>query len=146
MATEVEVRKFEAWDWVLFALMLGISAVIGIFYAVKKFLNKNSNNADYLMGGRIMQLVQVAITILVSFISAILILGMPAEMYTAGTLYFLYLIGMILAIILSALIFVPLLYPLSLTSSFEYLQMRFNSRAAKLTGTVIMIIQQVHTS
>ncbi|XP_052220142.1 sodium-coupled monocarboxylate transporter 1-like isoform X1 [Dreissena polymorpha] len=143
MATEEEVRKFQAWDWVLFALMLGISAVIGIFYAVKEFLNKNSNNADYLMGGRNMQLVPVAISILVSFMSAILILGTPAEMYTAGTLYFMYLIGMILAIILSALIFVPLLYPLRLTSSFEYLQMRFNSRAAKLTGTVIMIIQQI---
>ncbi|KAH3802712.1 hypothetical protein DPMN_156392 [Dreissena polymorpha] len=141
MATEV--RKFEAWDWVLFALMLGISAVIGIFYAVKEFMNKDSNNADYLMGGRNMQLVPVAISILVSFMSAILILGTPAEMYTAGTLYFMYLIGMILAIILSALIFVPLLYPLRLTSSFEYLQLRFNSRAAKLTGTVIMIIQQI---
>ncbi|KAH3802740.1 hypothetical protein DPMN_156420 [Dreissena polymorpha] len=142
MATEDEVRKFQALDWVLFALMLGISAVIGIFYAVKEFLNKNSNNADYLMGGRNMQLVPVATSILVSFMSAILIIGMPAEMYTAGTLYFMYLIGMILAIILSAIIFVPLLYPLRLTSSFEYLQMRFNSHAAKLIGTVIMIIQQ----
>jgi sodium-coupled monocarboxylate transporter 8/12 len=51
--------------------------------------------------------------------SAILILGTPAEMYTQGTQYFMYVIGMILAVILAAQLFVPLLYPLNLTSSFE---------------------------
>jgi sodium-coupled monocarboxylate transporter 8/12 len=51
--------------------------------------------------------------------SAILILGTPAEMYTAGTEYFIYLFGIILAIIIAAQVFVPLLYPLKLTSSFE---------------------------
>ncbi|XP_052788010.1 sodium-coupled monocarboxylate transporter 1-like [Mya arenaria] len=142
MATE-EPRNFETWDWVLFGLMLAVSAGIGIFYAVKEYFNKNSNSSEFLMGGRNMQLLPVAISILVSFMSAILILGTPAEMYTAGTLYFMYLIGMVLAIIMSALIFVPLLYPLRLTSSFEYLELRFNSKVAKLTGTIIMIIQQI---
>ena len=51
--------------------------------------------------------------------SAILILGTPAEMYTAGTQYFVYLGGIVLAIIIAALVFVPLLYPLKMTSSFE---------------------------
>lgn len=119
MADE-EVRNFEVWDWVLFAAMLSVSAGIGIFYAIKDWLNKDSNKTgEFLMGGRNMQLLPVAISILVSFMSAILILGTPAEMYTAGTLYFIYLIGMIIAIILSSVLFVPLLYPLKLTSSFE---------------------------
>ncbi|WAR30615.1 SC5AC-like protein, partial [Mya arenaria] len=128
MATE-EPRNFETWDWVLFGLMLAVSAGIGIFYAVKEYFNKNSNSSEFLMGGRNMQLLPVAISILVSFMSAILILGTPAEMYTAGTLYFMYLIGMVLAIIMSALIFVPLLYPLRLTSSFEILYMGIASYA-----------------
>ena len=51
--------------------------------------------------------------------SAILILGMPAEMYTAGTQFMLFAVGYVLAIIIAALVFVPLLYPLKLTSSFE---------------------------
>ena len=55
----------------------------------------------------------------VSFMSAILILGTPAEMYTAGTEYFIYMFGIILAIIIAGQVFVPLLFPLRLTSSFE---------------------------
>ena len=55
----------------------------------------------------------------VSFMSAILILGTPAEMYTAGTELFVHLGGVVLAIIIAALVFVPLLYPLKMTSSFE---------------------------
>ena len=110
-------RRFGTWDWVLFAAMLAVSASIGIFYAFKG--NKQKTTGDYLMGGRKMQLFPVAISILVSFMSAILILGTPAEMYTQGTLYSLYLLGMIISIILSAQLFVPLLYPLKLTSSFE---------------------------
>ncbi|KAK3580515.1 hypothetical protein CHS0354_009467 [Potamilus streckersoni] len=138
---DATVRQFEAWDWVLFALILGISAAIGIYYA---FIGrKNQTTGEFLMGNRNMKLIPVAVSILVSFMSAILILGTPAEMYTEGTQYFIYLFGMIIAVILAALIFVPLLYPLKLTSSFEYLEKRFKSKAAKLTGTILMIIQQI---
>ena len=115
-----ETRNFEVWDWVLFAAMLLVSAAIGVYYAIQDFFGKNKATAgDFLMGGRNMRLLPVAISILVSFMSAILILGTPAEMYTEGTLYVVYLFGMILAILLSVVLFVPLLYPLRLTSSFE---------------------------
>ncbi|OWF48977.1 sodium-coupled monocarboxylate transporter 1 [Mizuhopecten yessoensis] len=113
----VSKDEFDAWDWVAFAAMLGISAGIGIFYALRG--RREASTAEFLMGGRNMQLLPIAISILVSFMSAILILGTPAEMYMEGTQYFLYVIGIMLAVVLAALIFVPLLYPLNLTSSFE---------------------------
>ncbi|KAL5020353.1 hypothetical protein ScPMuIL_003245 [Solemya velum] len=138
---EQEKREFVTLDWVLFAGMLVISAGIGIFYAC--YGGRQKTTGEFLMGNRNMQLIPVAISILVSFMSAILILGTPAEMYNEGTQYYLYLIGMILAVSLAALLFVPLLYPLKLTSSFEYIEKRFDSKVAKLTGTVIMIIQQI---
>ncbi|KAL4216748.1 Sodium-coupled monocarboxylate transporter 1 [Mactra antiquata] len=72
--------------------------------------------------------------------SATTILGAPAEMYTAGTLYFLYTIGLIFACVLTARLLVPLFYPLRLTSSYEYLELRFQSKAVKFTGTIIMIV------
>ena len=64
----------------------------------------------------------VACSILVSFISAILVLGTPAEMYTRGTQLFMRTIGYCLALFLSSLIFVPLFFPLKITSSFEVSQ------------------------
>ena len=66
-----------------------------------------------------MSTIPVAMSICVSFISAILILGAPAEMYMYGTQYWLTWIGLTIASVLAALLFVPLLYPLKLTSSYE---------------------------
>lgn len=136
-----EQRHFQAWDYVLFALMLLVSAGIGVFHGCRG--DKQRTTREFLMANRSMSIIPVAISILVSFMSAILILGTPAEMYMNGTEYFMYVFGISLAIVIAALVFVPLLYPLKLTSSFEYLERRFNSRAAKLTGTVIMIVQQI---
>ena len=110
-------RQFGTWDWVLFAAMLVVSGGIGIYYGFAG--RRQRTTTEFLMGGRNMQVFPVAISILVSFASAIMILGTPAEMYTAGTLYFLYMFGLLIALVLSAQMFVPLLYPLKLTSSFE---------------------------
>ncbi|XP_048251305.1 sodium-coupled monocarboxylate transporter 1-like isoform X2 [Haliotis rufescens] len=136
-----EVRVFGAADYAVFALMLAVSAAIGVFFAF--WGNRQKTTGEFLMGGKDMKTVPVAISILVSFMSAILILGTPAEMYREGTQYYLYTFGLIGAIVISAVLYVPLLYPLKYTSSFEYLEKRFNSRAAKLTGTCILITQQV---
>ncbi|XP_021348647.1 sodium-dependent multivitamin transporter-like, partial [Mizuhopecten yessoensis] len=92
------------------------------------------------MGNRKMSLIPTALSILVLFQSAILILGAPAEMYTKGTQYYLYTFGQMLAVLLASVVYVPLFYPLRLTSMYEYLELRFNSRAAKLTGTIINTI------
>ena len=58
-------------------------------------------------------------SILVSFVSGILVLGTPAEMYTRGTQLFMRTIGYCLACVLSSLLFVPLFFNLKVTSSFE---------------------------
>ncbi len=111
------VRNFNTADYVVFAAMLVVSAGIGIFYACRG--GKQNTTGEFLMGNRNMQVIPVSVSILVSFMSAILILGTPAEMYTRGTEYYLSMIGLNLGIVMAAVLFVPLLYPLKLTSSFE---------------------------
>ncbi|KAL4222661.1 Sodium-coupled monocarboxylate transporter 1 [Mactra antiquata] len=144
MADENKTSNLGVWDWLLFAAMLTICTGIGIFYAIKEYCSTHSNKTgEFLIGRRNMQRLPVAISILVSFVSSILILGAPAEIYTSGTLFYIYVVGIILGIVLASLLFVPLLYPLKLTSSFEYLELRFQSKAAKLTGTILMIVQQI---
>ena len=110
---------FNAWDWVVFGGLLLVSLGIGVYYALIGVKDKKNTTGEFLMGGRNLKLLPVAISILVSFMSAILILGTPAEMYTAGTMYVLYMLGISIAVLISAKIFLPLFYPLQLTSSFE---------------------------
>lgn len=54
-----------------------------------------------------------------SYISAILVLGNTAEMYLHGTQMWFAAIGSSMAFAVSALLFVPLFYPLNITSSFQ---------------------------
>ncbi|XP_067653795.1 sodium-coupled monocarboxylate transporter 1-like [Haliotis asinina] len=129
------------WDYVVFGLMLLLSAAIGIYYAIRS-RNKNSTD-EFLMASGEMSVIPVAMSLLLSFMSAIFILGFPAEMYTQGTQFYMQVVGNMLGCVMSVLLFVPMLYPLKLTSTFLYLEKRFDSRAAKLTGTSIMIVQLV---
>ncbi|XP_076438815.1 sodium-coupled monocarboxylate transporter 1-like [Babylonia areolata] len=144
MSDQDQQHHFSVLDYVIFTVMLVLSAGIGIFHGCRRgSAGKKKTAKDFLMASNKMSIVPVAISILLSFMSAILILGTPAEMYTAGTEFYVSLLGMILAVVLATLLFVPLLYPLNLTSSFEYLERRFKSKAAKLTGTLILIVQQI---
>ncbi|XP_055872563.1 sodium-coupled monocarboxylate transporter 1-like [Biomphalaria glabrata] len=134
-------NSFGILDYVVFAATLVVAMGIGLWFAVRGGGQKTQD--EYLKASRSMSVVPVAISILVSFFSAILILGTPAEMYTQGTEFYIYTLGMILGIILASVLFVPLLYPLKLTSVFEYLEIRFRSRTVRLIGTLMMFTNQI---
>lgn len=110
-------RVFGPWDYVVFGIVLVVSAGIGLFYAFTG--GKQRTTQEFLMADRNMKLLPIAISILVSFISAIMILGTAAEMHTAGTEYWMLAWGMSMSNVMAALLFVPLLHPLKLTSSYE---------------------------
>jgi hypothetical protein len=59
-------------DYVVLVGLLCSSLGIGVYYAL---CSKQKSTADYLVGGRSMPLVPTAISLLASYISAILILG-----------------------------------------------------------------------
>lgn len=104
-------------DFVLFALTLLVSLAVGIYHGFRR--NKQQTTEDFLLGGRNLQAVPVAISMFMSYVSGVLVLGNTAEMYTAGIQYWLACIGSTLAFLFAAWIFVPLFYPLKFTSGNE---------------------------
>ncbi|KAK2167768.1 hypothetical protein LSH36_24g06030 [Paralvinella palmiformis] len=114
-------RGFSIVDYVVFALVVMISLTIGLYHAFTG--GKQRTPGEYLMGNRNLRTLPVAMSILVSYVSSILVLGVPAEMYTRGTQLILRTLGYCLACIISSLLFVPLFYGLNVTSSFEVFYM-----------------------
>ncbi len=110
-------ESFHWADYVIMGCFLVTSLVIGIVQAC--IGGKQKTQSEYLLADRGMRILPVSMSILVSYLSAILIIGTPAEVYTGGTQYWLYAVGGSLGCMGSAMIFVPLLYPLKLTSSYE---------------------------
>jgi sodium-coupled monocarboxylate transporter 8/12 len=77
------VNYFHAFDYVVFASMLIISALIGIYFAYRG----QHSTSELLTGNRSMGVMPVSISLFVTFLTAISLIGDPAEMYEFGTLF-----------------------------------------------------------
>lgn len=108
---------FTVADFIVFALTLLASMGIGIFYS--RAGGAQQNNNEYLMAGRSMSSIPVAISVLASFVSSIAILGNPAEVYTYGFQYWIQSFTNLISVPMMALVFLPVYYNLRLTSSYE---------------------------
>ncbi|KAL9971857.1 hypothetical protein ACROYT_G018069 [Oculina patagonica] len=131
---------FTAADFIVFSLTLLASMGIGIFYSRSGGAQQNNN--EYLMAGRSMASIPVAISVLASFVSSIAILGTPGEIYTYGFQYWLQSFTNFISVPIMALVFLPVYYNLRLTSSYEYLERRF-SFSVRMLGSVVFVIQTV---
>lgn len=55
-----EMQRFSWVDYVVFVFMLAISAVVGVYWG---FMKKQTTQSDYLLGGRNMKVVPVAMSL-----------------------------------------------------------------------------------
>jgi solute carrier family 5 (sodium-coupled monocarboxylate transporter), member 8/12 len=83
--------KFGAADYAVFISMLAICTFIGLYfgyvdYRKRKGMTKDANTeaADYLMGGRDMSIIPIALSLTASFVSGTVLLGTATEMYLYG--------------------------------------------------------------
>ena len=109
--------SFHWLDYVVFLVVLLFSCGIGVYYACTG--TKQQSKEEFLLGNRKLQWFPVALSLLVSYNSGILQLGVPAEVYLYGIRYALASIGSCIAAGLVSISFLPLLYKLKLISSYE---------------------------
>nr|XP_021524854.1 sodium/iodide cotransporter [Aotus nancymaae] len=136
----VETRErptFGAWDYGVFALMLLVSTGIGLWVGLARGGQRSAE--DFFTGGRRLAALPVGLSLSASFMSAVQVLGVPSEAYRYGLKFLWMCLGQLLNSVLTALLFMPVFYRLGLTSTYEYLELRF-SRAVRLCGTVQYIV------
>lgn len=108
--------RFHIADYIVMVLFLIISSAIGIYHG---FFKKQTTTEEYLLGNRQMHLLPVALSLLVTYQSAISVLGIPVEVYLYNVMIIYLYFAVCIAIFLQAAMIVPLLYPLRLTSTYE---------------------------
>ena len=128
---------FHWADYLVFVGVLLVSASVGIFYAFAGGRQRTAR--EYLMANRQMSVFPTSVSILMSFMSAVLVLGTPAEMYTKGAMMWLQIFGMSMQAVISAIFFVPLMYPLHFTSSYEVCACVFRSIPLRLADRLLPI-------
>nr|XP_025845439.1 sodium/iodide cotransporter isoform X4 [Vulpes vulpes] len=140
-AVEAGARAtFGAWDYGVFALMLLVSTGIGLWVGLARGGQRSAE--DFFTGGRRLAALPVGLSLAASFMSAVQVLGVPAEAYRYGIKFLWMCLGQLLNSLLTAVFFLPVFYRLGLTSTYQYLELRF-SRAVRLCGTLQYLVATV---
>ncbi|KAE8751285.1 hypothetical protein FOCC_FOCC001856 [Frankliniella occidentalis] len=102
----------------------------------------NDSEADYLVGGRTMSMVPVALSLFASFISGIALLGYPAEVYVNGGQVVYNMLSYPLTGFFLAYQMLPVFRELKGLSLYEYLDRRFN-RNCRFIASFLFLVSQI---
>ncbi|XP_040598047.1 sodium/iodide cotransporter isoform X3 [Mesocricetus auratus] len=128
---------FGPWDYGVFAAMLLVSTGIGLWVGLARGGQRSAD--DFFTGGRQLAAVPVGLSLAASFMSAVQVLGVPAEAARYGLKFLWMCAGQLLNSLLTGALFLPVFYRLGLTSTYQYLELRF-SRAVRLCGTLQYLV------
>ncbi|KAL4642039.1 sodium-coupled monocarboxylate transporter 2 [Arapaima gigas] len=139
-SSHLQDRTFKFLDYAVFAGLFVVSSAIGVFFAVKE--RKKATSREFLVGGRQMTCGPVALSLTASFMSAITVLGAPSDVYRFGASFIIFCIAYTFMVMLTAELFVPVFYRSGITSTYEYLELRF-CKPVRVIATLIYIIQTI---
>ncbi|TMW53134.1 hypothetical protein DOY81_001862 [Sarcophaga bullata] len=134
-----ELQRFTWPDYLVFIAMFVLCILIGIYFG---FMKKSMGESDYLMGGRNMLVLPIALSLVASFISGITLLGLPTEVYSYGIQYIYVSLGVIAMGFVMGIFYLPVFHNLSITSTYEYLESRFDRRL-RMFGSVMFTIMNI---
>ncbi|XP_035741642.1 uncharacterized protein LOC118450204 [Vespa mandarinia] len=138
------LHYFSWADYAVLGTMLLVSCMIGTFYGF--FAKKQETSEDFLLGGSSMGTFPMAMSLAASFITAIELLGNPAEMYAQGTQFWMTCLAFIFVVPITSYLYLPVYMKLRLTSSYEYLNLRFDRHCRLLASGLYMLQMIFYTS
>uniref|UniRef100_A0A3B4G0R8 Solute carrier family 5 member 8 n=1 Tax=Pundamilia nyererei TaxID=303518 RepID=A0A3B4G0R8_9CICH len=125
-------------DYAVFVLMLLVSATIGLYYA---WIGRSQQNTqEFLTGGRKLTALPVSLSLTASDLSSIILISIPVEVYRYGAIIGYACFRYFLAQVFTCEIFLPVFYRLPITSTFQYLELRYN-KVTRLLVTFLAIIR-----
>jgi SSS family transporter len=109
---------FDGADWAVVLFYFGLLAVSGWWCARRE----NRDTDDYFLGGRRMPPWAVAISIVATSLSAATFIGVPAAGYGGDLTYLFTNVGMVLAALVVAFVFIPAFYAARVQSVYGLLE------------------------
>ncbi len=123
-------------DWtVLLVTVIGIVAY-GLHTA-----RRDHTSSDYLRGGNDLKWGTIGLSVMATQASAITFLSTPGQGYTQGLGFVQNYLGLPIALIVIAAVFVPIYYRLKVTTAYEFLGQRFDQKT-RLLGAGLFLLQR----
>lgn len=130
-------NQFGTVDFVVFIGMFVIATLIGIYYAYKD--RKKEDTDNYFFGGAELSPITLGLSIAVTFISAITIIGFPTHTYLYGLVIIWYPVASSVSKSVACFYYIPLIHRLKLVSIFEYLELRFNGLTRRIASATAIL-------
>jgi len=124
------------WNIIILIVYFGILAWMGWYFS-----KRQKNTSDYFKGGGKMSWWLVALSIYGTSLSSITYMAIPAKAYATDWSYMIYNFGMITAVPVVVLLFIPFYRRLNITTAYEYLEKRFNLTVRTLASIAFIIFQ-----
>jgi solute:Na+ symporter, SSS family len=130
--------KFGGLDWTVIAIYF--LAIIAISWHVAR--NIGNTTGDYFLGGQKIPWWAAGLSIFGSKLSALTFIAIPAKAYATDWVYVMNNIMIVAVAPIVTFFYLPYFRKLKLTSVYEYLQIRFNTKV-KLLGSLTFVIFQL---
>ena len=124
----------SAIDWAIVAVYGVILVVIGVVAS-----RKQNTTDEYFRGSRQLPWWAIGLSLIATSFSAASLLGGPGQGYSNGLLYLQTQIGDLIGFSLVIAIFLPFFVGLNLTTAYEYLEKRFDSKTRSLGSLCFLL-------
>lgn len=135
-----QTNTISGLDWGI----VGIGT-LGLFLISYVFGREERDTNDFFLGGRRVPPVVACLSFLATEISALTIVGIPHTAYTENWRWLQFLVGLALARVVVAFLFIPAFYKHNCTSIYEFLGHRFGS-ATQYAGSIYFFITRLLAS
>ncbi|XP_075748228.1 sodium-coupled monocarboxylate transporter 1-like [Rhipicephalus microplus] len=132
-------RYFQPADYCVLVAVLGLSTLIGVFFAWKD--RRSTDKKDFFGGSKQMQMFPVTLSMTASRLSAIAMLGVPAENFLHGSQHMVAVVGVVIASLVAAHVSLPVFYNMDMISVNQYLENRFDSVLIRKIISALTVIE-----
>ncbi len=133
--------NFSGLDWTVLATTLACIILYGIY----KGRSSKKNLEGYFLSDRQMPWWVVLLSIMGTQASAVTFLTAPGQAYSEGMRFVQYYFGLPIAMVIVAIVFVPLFRRLKIYTAYEYLEQRFDLKTRLLTSFFFMLSRGLST-
>lgn len=126
---------FGLADWAVLGGYFTVLALTGWLFSRRE----QKGTDDYFLGGRRMPAWAVGVSIVATSMSAVSFIGVPAEAYAGNMTYLSTNIGMVLAAVVIAIVFMPAFYLRRVGTIYELLDQRYGPVAMQAASGTYMV-------
>lgn len=129
------------WDYAVFVVFIVFSTLVPLWS--RFFGKKEKTKADYVFGVGTISMGAMMLSIARGTLGVRSFLGYPSELFYRGSAMWETLYGMVTAYPIVCFVFIPVYFNLGVTSVYQYLDLRFNSRLVRCLASGTYVVRSL---